>query len=116
VSHERTTYLRAVLAAYVALPDTPERPRHPDRTVAARLYDRRVPLATVTDALTLASARRTFRAPEAPALPPIRSLAYFLPVIDELLAHPLPNGYIEYLTAKLRRAGRANRPENRVSS
>jgi hypothetical protein len=25
---------------------------------------------------------------------PIRSLAYFMPLIDELLAQPLPNGYL----------------------
>jgi hypothetical protein len=35
-------------------------------------------------------------------LSPIRSLAYFLPVIDELLAHPAPDHYLEYLRLKLR--------------
>jgi hypothetical protein len=36
-------------------------------------------------------------------LPPIRSLAYFQPVIEELLTHPMPDNYLEYLRIKLRR-------------
>ena len=116
MTHDQSTYRREVLTAYIALPDTPNRPRHFDRTVANTLYLRRVPLATVTDALILATARRTFRASDGPPLPPIRSLAYFLPVIDEILANPLPTAYIAYLTSKLRRAQPDFRPENRVSS
>ena len=34
-------------------------------------------------------------------LPPIRSLAYFRPVIDELQANPLPDAYLDYLRLKL---------------
>lgn len=99
----RPDYVRAVLAAYVALADTPDRPRPPDRTLAAQLYDREIPLQLVRDALILAYARRTLRPPEAPPLPPVRSLYYFLPVIEELLKKPLPNMYIDYLKAKLKR-------------
>lgn len=116
MTHHPIAYLRNLLAAYIALPNTPNRPRHFDHTVAHTLYLRQVPLSTVTDAFTLATARRTFRASDAPPLPAIRSLAYFLPVIDELLANPLPTGYIALLTAKLRRAQPDTRPENRVSS
>jgi hypothetical protein len=36
-------------------------------------------------------------------LPAIRSLAYFQPVIDELLVHPMPDNYLEYLRLKLNR-------------
>ncbi len=96
-------YVRAVLAAYVALADTPDRPRPADRAMAAQLYDRKIPLQIVRDALILAYARRTLRPPEAPPLPPVRSLCYFLPVIEELLKKPLPNLYIDYLKAKLER-------------
>ncbi len=37
------------------------------------------------------------------ALPlgPIRSLHYFLPVIEELLVHPLPQAYVAYLRSKV---------------
>jgi hypothetical protein len=96
-------YVRAVLAAYVALADTPDRPRPPDRTLAAQLYHRQIPLQLVRDALILTHARRTLRLPEAPPLPPVRSLYYFLPVIEELLKKPLPDMYIDYLKAKLKR-------------
>jgi len=98
----RADYLRAVLAAYVALADTPDRPRRADRSLAAQLHDREIPLPLVRDALILAYARRTLRPPEAPPLPPVRSLYYFLPVIEELLQKPLPNMYIDYLKAKLK--------------
>ena len=43
------------------------------------------------------------RPADGPPLSPIRSLAYSLPVIDELLAHPAPENYLEYLRLKLRR-------------
>ena len=39
--------------------------------------------------------------------PPIRSLAYFRPVIDELRAHPAPESYLDYLRLKLRQAAAA---------
>jgi hypothetical protein len=38
-----------------------------------------------------------------PPLSPIRSLAYFLPAIEELLADPSPDNYIDYLRLKLNR-------------
>ena len=46
-----------------------------------------IPLTTVETALLLASLRRANRRPDALPLGPIRSLHYFLPVIEELLAH-----------------------------
>jgi hypothetical protein len=51
-------------------------------------------------ALLLATARRTLRS--GPPLPPVRTLHYFLPAIDEVLEHPPDPGYVEYLAAKLR--------------
>ncbi len=118
MSEDRSSYIRAVLAAYVELPDTPDRPRPPDRTLAAQLFDRDVPLSTVYDALTLAYARRVLRPVEAPPLPRVRSLHYFLPVIEELVLTPLPNMYVDYLRLKLNRAGFKPGPcsKNRVSS
>ncbi|PYU66762.1 MAG: hypothetical protein DMG52_35480 [Acidobacteria bacterium] len=38
---------------------------------------------------------------EAAALSPIHSLAYFGPVIDEVLHNPVPDTYIEYLRRKM---------------
>ena len=98
---ERRAYVAAVLAAYTALPETPDRPRPPDRVFAGLLHDRLVPLSTVHDALLLATARRLVRAEQAPKLSPIRSLYYFSPVIEELLQTPLPAGYADYLRRKI---------------
>lgn len=97
----RSAYLDAVLDAYLHLPDTPSRSRPPDHRLARQLYTRQIPLPTVQQALLLATARRYLRSPDAPPLQPIRSLYYFLPVIEELLQTPLPNGYDLYLKRKL---------------
>jgi hypothetical protein len=95
-------YVSTVLTLYVDLPDTPLRASVPDQRQARTWFDRGVPLSVVETALLLACLRRTARPPDAPPLPRIRSLAYFQPVIDELLEHPTPGGYLEYLRLKLR--------------
>lgn len=97
---QQRDYVQALLRAYRQLPDTPDRPRPPDRRLAKQLHDRDIPLDTVKDAIVLASARRLIRPPQAPQLSPIRSLYYFVPVIEELLQNPLPKGYARYLTGK----------------
>ena len=51
-------------------------------------------------ALLLGSLRRLIRPADAPRLSPIRSLAYFRPVIDELRTHPAPENYLDYLRLK----------------
>ena len=95
-------YVSAVLTLYVDLPDTPLRASVPDQRQARIWFDRGVPLEVVETALLLACLRRMARPPDVPPLPRIRSLAYFQPVIDELLEHPAPGGYLEYLRLKLR--------------
>jgi hypothetical protein len=93
-------YLEAVLTTYNSLPGTPERPNRHDRRLARELCQRGVPLRIVRAALFLAAARRTFRS--GPPLPPVRTLHYFLPAIDELIQQPPEPGYLEYLAAKLK--------------
>jgi hypothetical protein len=97
--HERL-YLQAVLADYSALPGTPSRPSRQDRRLARDLCRRGVPLRTVRAALLLAAARRTLRS--GPPLPPVRTLNYFIPAIEEVLEQPPLPGYLEYLAAKLK--------------
>ena len=82
---ERCEYVRRVLEAYRLTPDTTGVVRRADRRFAAQLHDRGVTLQTVEDALILAAARRSARPVDAPPLGRIRSLAYFLPVIEEVL-------------------------------
>jgi hypothetical protein len=104
----RQIYVERVLDAYRQTPGTLGQLRKADRTLAGKLYDHGVPLQTVEDALTLVTARRAFRAPDASPLAPIATLHYVLPVIHELQTQPPIPGYIGYLRSRLDH--RANTP------
>jgi hypothetical protein len=93
----------AVLILHVDLPETPLRASVQDQWQARHLHDRGVPLRLVECTLLLGSLRRLTRPADVPPRPPIRSLAYFQPVIDELLEHPAPDNHLEYLRLKTRR-------------
>lgn len=94
-------YVRIILSLYQKLPETPTRPNSRDCLCAYQLHQRGVPLALIETAFLLGSLRRILRSPNAPPLPPIRSLAYFQPVIEELLHTPIPDTYLEYLRFKM---------------
>ena len=104
---EGPAYVAAVLMLYVDLPDTPSRPSPQDQALARWWYEQQLPLPLVESALLLASLRRLVRPGDLPPLPPIRSLAYFQPVIAELRHQPLPDGYLDYLRLKLQHLGAA---------
>ena len=72
--------------------------------LARHFQQKGVPLETVKTALLLGSLRRLIRPDDAPRLAPIRSLAYFRPLIKELQENPAPENYREYLQFKLRKA------------
>jgi hypothetical protein len=95
-------YVSSVLTLYVDLPDTALRANSQDQRQARSWFDRGVPLPVVETALLLASLRRMSRPHGVPPLPRIRSLAYFQPVIEELLQDPVSDGYLHYLRLKLR--------------
>ena len=78
-------YIRQVLEAYRKTPGTMGTVRRPDRMLAAQLYQRGVSVSVIENAFVLAAARRLMRPADAPPLSTIRSLAYFLPVIEEVL-------------------------------
>lgn len=94
-------YVNKLLSLYLSLPETPSRASRRDRQLAYNLYQQKLSLDIIETALLLASARRLSRDPALPPLAPIRSLHYFLPVIDEVLATDLPPGYVPYLRSKL---------------
>ena len=94
-------YVAAVLRCYVLLPHTPERPSRNDRHIATQLFHRQVPLEAVRTAFVLAMSRRIFRSPHALPLEPIRSLAYFLPVVNEVQKAQLDPVYIDLLKQRL---------------
>ena len=101
-SPSQDEYVRQVLEAYRNTPGTTGTVRRPDRMTAVELYQRGVSAKVVENALVLAAARRLIRRPDAPSLGIVRSLAYFLPVIDELLERPVSPDYVLYLRSKLR--------------
>jgi hypothetical protein len=103
------SYVTAVLTLYLGLPETPLRASTQDRRLARQLHERGVALHVVESAFLLASVRRLARPADVPALSPIRSLAYFQPVIEELLSSPAPKNYMEYLRLKLQQMTGPNR-------
>ncbi|HKM84102.1 MAG TPA: hypothetical protein VJY15_24485 [Candidatus Acidoferrum sp.] len=110
----REEYIHQVLRAYRQTPGTTGTIRSPDRLLAAQLYARGVPLRAVENALVLAASRRLLRPTQAPPLSTIRSLAYFLPVIDEVLELPISPDYFRYLRHKI--AGFSSKAPNPPTS
>ena len=58
----------------------------------------------IENAFVLAATRRLMRPSDAPPLGTIRSLAYFLPVIEEVLGSRVSPDYFQYLRYKLERS------------
>jgi len=98
---EEDLYVEKVLALYVSLPETPSRTSRDDRRLARQLCRQRTPQEIVEAAFLLAISRRLLRDPALPPLGPIRSLHYFLPVIEEASANELSPDYLQYLRRKL---------------
>lgn len=94
-------YRQALLELYLRLPDTPRRLSRFDLRLVRQLWERQIPVNLIETALLLASARRAARPANALPLGPIRSLHYFLPVIEELIANPVPTSYVAYLRSKV---------------
>ncbi len=100
-TYSRQRYVDAVVRNYVRLPGTPICAGRRDRLLAAALYDRGIPLPVVWAAFVIAAARWAIRSPQQRRLPPIRTLYYFVPAIDEVLDTSPDPGYVHYLATKL---------------
>jgi hypothetical protein len=96
-------YIRQILEAYRKTPGTAGTVSRPDRVLAAQLYQRGVSVSVIENAFVLAATRRLMRSTDAPPLGTIRSLAYFLPVIEEVLGLSVSPDYFQYLRQKLER-------------
>ena len=71
-------------------------------SVAPRIAGRDgLSVRVIEHALILAATRRLIRPADAPSLGTIRSLAYFLPVIEEMLELRVSPDYFQYLRHKL---------------
>jgi len=99
-------YIRQILEAYRKTPGTTGTVRRPDRMLAAQFYQRGVAASAIENAFVLAAARRLARPADALPLGAIRSLAYFLPVIEEVLAMRVSPDYFQYVRRKLERIAR----------
>jgi hypothetical protein len=110
------SYVASVVIFYLEMPDTPLRVSISDQWLARHFHQDDVPLETVETALLLGSLRRLIRPADAPRLSPIRSLAYFRPVIEELQENPVPENYCEYLRLKLRQAAKNLSANNRKNT
>jgi len=95
----RQEYRRAVRALYLQF--TSHSVSRWDLRLVDDLFSQKIPIEVIRSALLLASARRLSRDPNAPPLPPVRSLYYFRPLIEEILRQPLPRGYIDYVEFRL---------------
>ena len=105
-SRGREEYVHQVLAAYRKTPGTMGTVRSADRMLAARLYEHGVAVKVIENAMVLAAARRLMRSADAPPLGTIRSLAYFLPVIEEVIGLRVSPDYFQHLRHKLERVTR----------
>jgi hypothetical protein len=101
--HSHEDYVRQVLEAYRKTPGTMGTVRRADRMLAALLCQRGVAVSVIENAFVLAAARRLMRPADAPALGTIRSLAYFLPVIEEVLDMRVNPEYFQHIRRKLER-------------
>ena len=99
-------YIRQVLEAYRKTPGTMGTVRRADRMLAAQLYQRGVAVAVIENAFVLAAARRLMRPVDVPPLGTIRSLAYFLPVIEEVLDMRISPDYFQHVRRKLEQIAR----------
>jgi hypothetical protein len=104
--HGQEEYIRQVLEAYRKTPGTMGTVRRADRMLAAQLYQRGVAVTVIENAFVLAAARRLMRPVDAPPLGTIRSLAYFLPVIEEVLGLRISPEYFQHVRRKLERIAR----------
>jgi hypothetical protein len=69
----------------------------------AASFGMRARLSKIENALVLAAVRRLIRPADAPPLTTVRSLAYFLPVIEEVLETEVGEEYFQYARQKLQR-------------
>jgi len=94
-------YITRLLQLYLQQSNTPNRFSRYDRKLAEHLFNQGVSLDEMKAAFLLASARRAARNPNPFPLGPIRSLYYFLPILQEVQLNKPSDGYLNYLKSKL---------------
>jgi len=100
------SYVASVRASFLAMGCVTGRFSASDERVANQLEKQGVPLSTIKDALVLGSVRKYLSWINNGNSPPIGSLKYFQPLIEEVQQQPWAGGYREYLWSKHRQYSR----------
>lgn len=96
----RRRYLAAVIRLFLDQPGAPPRASRQDWAVAQTLFTRGVSLHDFTHTVHLATLRRLTRTGQ--PLPPIRCLAYYRSVLDQLTPDDLDPDYVSYIAHRYR--------------
>jgi hypothetical protein len=98
---EHRTFIKAVVTMFTNLPDTPVTARPTDRKLAETWHYKQITLRTIESAFLLGQLRRLGRPSDYPKLQPIRSMYYFVPLLEEVLQQPLAPDFVEYARTKI---------------
>lgn len=98
-------YVDEVIRLYRATPTVLGEVRRADRLLARRLFDQRIPIHVIRNALVVGAARRVLHNGFSSPMPPVRSLHYFVPLVREVLDRPPGYREIEQLVESLRLRG-----------
>lgn len=101
-SPESKAYVESVREWFEGLGCTSGKFGAAETEAAKQLRRRAVPLGVVYDAMLLGACRKLDSWLNGRPTEPIRSMAYFEPLIAEIQAKPLPAGYSAYLRMKVR--------------
>jgi hypothetical protein len=100
-SPEQRGYIQSVRECFLALGCASGKFGSAETSAARDMHRRGIPLALVKDAMIMGACRKYVSWLEGRTPEPIRSLAYFEPLIAEIQERPLPAGYSDYLRRKI---------------
>ena len=100
---EIQTYVESVRECYEKLGCTNGKLNAAGSETAMQFHGRSIPFSVVYGAMLLGACRKYESWLNGSPSEPIRSMAYFKPLVAEVQANPLPDGYSGYLRRKLRR-------------
>jgi len=103
VDAELERYTDSIRECYLSLGDIGTEFHPSDVSIAKELYERRIPLGVIRDAILLGACRKYQSWLNGKPAQPIRTLRYFEGIITEVRNEPLPAGYSNYLGRTLQR-------------
>ena len=103
VDAELQQYINSIRECYLSLGDIHVEFHPSDVSIAKQLYERRIPLGVIRDAMLLGACRKYQSWLNGKPAQPIRTLRYFEEIITEVRNEPLPAGYSNYLRRTLER-------------